>query len=140
MKYRLKDRELQKKLDELSGGQFSEQLWAAYPQRLLRMPPIDIVTVDFGGSFNGDNSCPARFTLRLKPEEIEEAPEYNPHGWNDFPKVTPPYDVLMRCEEDTEDGTEHLCMKFVRDEDGGHWTDENGMGVWNCTRFRPWED
>ena len=133
MKYRLKDRELQKKLDDISDGDFSKQL-----EGIVGRPAFNSLIVRFGSKTLGSevvNKFRADFSL----DEIEEAPEYNPHGWNDFPKVTPPYDVLMRCEEDTEDGTEHLCMKFVRDEDGGHWTDEHGMGVWNCTRFRPWE-
>ena len=120
MTYRLKDKELQKKLDDISRGEFSQKL-------------------NEGAKLNGILGV---FEVRFNicGVYVEERREYNPKSWNDFPAVTPPYDVLMRCEEDTENGTEHLCMKFVRDQDGGHWTDENGMGVWSCTRFRPWED
>ena len=68
--------------------------------------------------------------------------EYNPYGWNEYPDVTPPENVLMRIELEDE-------FKNVYHESGifknGLWYSEiNGMpheehGI-DVLRFRPWED
>ena len=74
--------------------------------------------------------------------QLEEAPEYNPKDWNEFPKVKPPYDVMMRIETCTGDG----CKGFYkRLEDGDRWCNPNHLLMTEAfsdivERFRPWED
>ena len=129
MTYRLKDAALQKKLDELSKGAFSELIatsggvFAREDKSLLKLG-------------NG------RFIVVLHKEDFEAV--YNPDDWNNYPEVTPPEGVLMRVE--TEGG-----RKFC----GYFHTFPDGVGRWCCVcftprhmplretekvrRFRPWE-
>ena len=147
-KYRLKNRELQRKLDELSDGAFSKDLhpyddehfsagWgktifiAGYSvdenlnekdeeQELKRFP-----FPQFGCFFNND--------------EVEEVPEYDPHNWNDFPSVTPPVLEIMRVRRKTSTGGfERFCASFRN----GVWRDANDFDhvIHNVVCFRPWED
>ena len=82
--YRLKDRKLQEKLDELSNGTFSEML-KTMGRFLVEKPATNI---QLGES---------RFTVTLFKEDFVIAPEYDPNDWNVFPDVTPPEGVMMRC-------------------------------------------
>lgn len=144
MKYRLKDKELQKKLDELSGGEFSKALQNPHSEALLRMPPIETLNVNFGGTI-GKGLLQARFTMRLLKDDVEAVPEYNPHGWNKYPEVTPPEGVLMATEfywsrKDFED--EDPCRSCWMFKNGKwHWMDGRDCLVdygWKNIRFRPW--
>ena len=90
MIFRLKDRELQKKLDEISDGSFSSRL-ADVSGEIPNLFRQSISTrIYFGDKY--------QFYLHATQDMLEEAPEYDPHGWNDFPEVEPPEGVLMRCE------------------------------------------
>lgn len=73
MKYKLKDAKLQRKLDEISGGDFSESLdrWGV---------------------------CGGPFAIIIHPEVLELKDGYDPNDWNNYPEVTPPEGVLMRVE------------------------------------------
>lgn len=82
--YRLRDRKLQQKLDELSHGAFSEML-KTMGRFLVEKPATNI---QLGKS---------RFTVTLFKEDFEVEPEYDPNDWNVFPDVTPPEGVMMRC-------------------------------------------
>ncbi len=75
--YRLRDRKLQQKLDELSNGAFSEML-KTMGRFLVEKPATNI---QLGKS---------RFTVTIFKEDLEIAPEYNPNDWNAYPDVTPP--------------------------------------------------
>ena len=81
-KYRLKDQELQKKLDEISGGSFTESLES------IKKPSCIV--------FQARNGGPA-MSVNLMKQDIEQFLEYNPNDWNIFPDVTPPEGVMMRC-------------------------------------------
>lgn len=134
MKYRLKDRELQKKLDEISKGDLSDALEvcsAAVASALKRGKPT---TIWFG--------VQPQLSLEITSDMLEEVREYDPHGWNDFPEVEPPEGVLMRVE--CRDGRK-ACAKYRLFIEGGSWCDVNG-GAWpeaysqSVARFRPWDD
>ena len=103
MKYRLKDRELQAKLDEISGGDFSKTL-DEWDFLVLRSKPGEEkggISISFG-PIGPAERC--RFKANFSFEELEEVPEYDPHGWNSWPGVEPPEDVLMRLEIDFGNG------------------------------------
>lgn len=135
MKYRLKDRELQKKLDEISDGDFSARL---HKERELiidsfkKEPRLHVLWFGEG----------SQFSAALYADMLEEVREYDPHGWNDFPEVEPPEGVLMRVE--CHDGRK-ACAKYRLFIEGGSWCDVNG-GAWpeaysqSVARFRPWDE
>lgn len=134
MKYRLKDRELQKKLDEISKGDLSDALEvcsAAVASALKRGKPT---TIWFG--------VQPQLSLEIASDMLEEVAEYDPHGWNDFPEVEPPEGVLMRVE--CRDGRK-ACAKYRLFIEGGSWCDVNG-GAWpeahsqSVARFRSWDE
>ena len=134
MKYRLKDRGLQKKLDEISKGDLSDALEvcsAAVASALKRGKPT---TIWFG--------VQPQLSLEITSDMLEEVREYDPHGWNDFPEVEPPEGVLMRVE--CRDGRK-ACAKYRLFIEGGSWCDVNG-GAWpeaysqSVARFRPWDE
>lgn len=121
MKYRLKDAALQKKLDELSKGAFSELIatsggvFAREDKSLLKLG-------------NG------RFIVVLHKEDFEAV--YNPDDWNNYPEVTPPDGVLMRVE--TEDDVK-VCGYFDYLDGCWHYSDGTPFDIENVKRFRPWE-
>lgn len=81
--YRLRDRKLQQKLDELSKGTFSEliatsgAIFAREDKSLLKLG-------------NG------RFIVVLHKEDFEAI--YNPDAWNNYPEVTPPEGIPLRIQ------------------------------------------
>lgn len=86
MAWHLKDRELEKKLEEFTGGDFVNSL-----NREIERDNIDsefFVWVAFGRKLSGDDN--KENCLLFRTDEFEEVPEYNPNGWNEFPAVTPP--------------------------------------------------
>lgn len=134
MKYRLKDRGLQKKLDEISKGDLSDALEvcsAAVASALKRGKPT---TIWFG--------VQPQLSLEITSDMLEEVREYDPHGWNDFPEVEPPEGVLMRVE--CRDGRK-ACAKYRLFIEGGSWCDVNGW-AWpeaysqSVARFRSWDE
>lgn len=126
--YRLRDRKLQQKLDELSNGAFSEML-KTMGKFLAKKPATN---VQLGES---------RFTVTLFKEDFEIAPEYTPNEWNSYPDVTPPEGVLMRVEFEFEGILRRNCAIF---ENGAWRITENGKASYAVTlddvkRYRPWE-
>lgn len=132
--YRLRDRKLQQKLDELSHGAFSEML-----KTMGKFMATKSTThVQLGES---------RFTVTLHKQDFEISPEYNPNAWNVYPDVTPPEGVMMRVERDDYGTVRRDCAifengKWLLTEDGKASVDSNGL--YNVTfddvkRFRPWE-
>lgn len=125
--YRLRDRKLQQKLDELSHGAFSEML-KTMGRFLVKKQATN---VQLGES---------RFTVTLFREDIEIAPEYDPNDWNAYPDVTPPEGVLMLVEcIDEDDKTFKTCAEYVGDGYGAYyWRNEYEIDV-PVKRFRPLE-
>lgn len=135
MKYRLKDAELQKKLDEISNGGFSERMEYGlvskeYPAELY------CVRCDlYDGTKRG------RIEIRLAGCEIETVQKYDPHAWNSYPEVTPPEGVLMRVEF-VYDG--NFCRNCAVFENGAWHITIEGEALYDITldnvkRYRPWE-
>lgn len=125
--YRLRDRKLQQKLDELSHGAFSEML-KTMGRFLVEKPATNI---QLGES---------RFTVTLFKEDFVIAPEYDPSDWNAYPDVTPPEGVLMLVEcIDEDDKTFKTCAEYVGDGYGAYyWRNEYEIDV-PVKRFRPLE-
>lgn len=121
MKYRLKDRELQKKLDEISKGDFSDALEvcsAAVASALKRGKPT---TIWFG--------VQPQLSLEITSDMLEEVREYDPRAWNDYSKVNPPEGVLMRVE--CHDGSKACAQLRFFEREGfcrpeGLWCDIDG--------------
>ena len=90
MKYRLKDQELQKKLDAISDGDFSGRL----QESVSKVAPV--VVFCFGESPYPESKH--RYMVSFRHDEIEEFPEYDPRRWNEWPEVEPPEDTLLRIE------------------------------------------
>lgn len=133
MKYRLKDRGLQKKLDEISKGDLSDALEvcsAAVASALKRGKPT---TIWFG--------VQPQLSLEITSDMFEEVREYDPHKWNDFPEVEPPEDVWMRVERCVDGRTYHFAARYVPvgDSEDYEWLSEANLSI-DVDRFRPWDE
>lgn len=141
-KYRLRDQELQKKLDEISDGDFSRAL-----RRLVELdfPVSEPIYMAFGdmqpcGFADGFGNL-RRFSICLLKDDLKIVKEYNPHDWNDFPDTTPPENVLMRVETTT--GSK-FCGYYHTFAEGGFWCYEDRTVCpeaisKSVKRYRPWE-
>lgn len=139
-KYRLKDQELQKKLDEISDGDFSRQIEGNL-QNIKGRGTTDADYRLFFGELSGRYEIANRFSMLLYEHEIEVFEEYDPNDWNNFPEVTPPEGVLMRVETKTG---RNFCGYYHIYEEGGCWCYNDGILCpkaisESVTRFRPWE-
>lgn len=125
MKYRLKDQELQAKLDELTNGEFSASLKG------------NIEPTDYYRRFNVDGI--GVISVMLNSSCLEERFDYDPRSWNPFPEVTPPEGVLMRVEFVWNDGSTGRCCGKLWN---GTWvsSDDPNLEIECVKRFRPWED
>lgn len=133
MKYRLKDRGLRKKLDEISKGDLSDALEvcsAAIASALKRGKPT---TIWFG--------VQPQLSLEITSDMLEEVREYDPHKWNDFPEVEPPEDVWMRVERCVDGRTYHFAARYVPvgDSEDYEWLSEANLSI-DVDRFRPWDE
>lgn len=145
-KYRLKDQELQKKLDEISDGEFSKNLhkfdenhFASYWGKTIF---FTINEDDDGEELEESKHIrEPQFGVWFNIGEIEEVPEYNPNNWNNYPDVTPPEGVLMRVETTT---SSKFCGYYHTFAEGGCWCYEDGTVCpealsKSVERYRPWE-
>ena len=96
MKYRIKDHELQRKLDEATDGEFSRRLQNDR-ERMDGMILIGCMGM-IEDRRRHNHTKLQRMTLCFATDEIEEVAEYDPRAWNDYSKVNPPEGVLMRVE------------------------------------------
>lgn len=131
MKYRLKDQELQKKLDELTDGDFTKKLNSELQFVYSPIDPEIKYRVRFGDQ---PDFAANRFSAIFRADEVEEILEYDPTKWNQYPSVTPPEDVWMRFEDLVGDG---YRVRFEK----GEWLDvHNDIMKFDAGRYRPWED
>ena len=127
MRFRLKDRELQKKLDEISNGGLSRML-GRLPYYTTQSSEPDFLHF----------SKNPHLMLEVTSDMLESLREYNPHGWNSFPEVEPPEGVLMRVECNQI----KTCLVF----ENGKWRYPSGESFENyefafpVKRFRPWDE
>ena len=138
MKFRLKDRALQKQLDAITKGEFSKVLEKGIDPTFFCE---EFLLLGVGA-----------IRVRIYESALEEVPEYDPHAWNEWPDITPPEGVLLRIEVKGPDENlnspeprfgkvrERCCAKF----DGQYWVRSNGLIVLlhggETVRFRPWDD
>lgn len=127
MRFSLKDRELQKKLDEISNGGLSRML-GRLPYYTMQSSEPDFLHF----------SKNPHLMLEVTSDMLESLREYNPHGWNSFPEVEPPEGVLMRVECNQM----KTCLVF----ENGKWRYPSGESFENyefafpVKRFRPWDE
>lgn len=127
MRFRLKDRELQKKLDEISNGGLSRML-GRLPYYTTQSSEPDFLHF----------SKNPHLMLEVTSDMLESLRECNPHGWNSFPEVEPPEGVLMRVECNQM----KTCLVF----ENGKWRYPSGESFENyefafpVKRFRPWDE
>lgn len=148
VKYRLKDAELQKRLDEISDGDFSRQIEGNL-QNIKGRGTTDADYRLFFGELPGRYEIVNRFSMLLYEHEIEVFEEYDPNDWNVYPDVTPPEGVMMRCIIKTPgrnlDGPEpelpKICARTSGVWDGRRWHFfGHGDLREGCTvEFRTWE-
>lgn len=131
MKYRLKDRGLQKKLDEISNGDFSRELASNKKRIFAELNFLKQMTLWFRKSEGPFHA------LVITPGMVEEVCEYDPNKWNRFPEVEPPEGVWMRCETDVN-AIEHK-IRHIAKFDGREWRDYLSKQV-VVHRFRPWDE
>lgn len=130
MKYRLKDQELQKKLDGLTKGAFSKWL----------LEQADINGFGDGTTYGVKLGEAIELGVLVRSEAVEVIHEYDPNDWNAYPDVTPPEGVLMLVEcIDEDDKTFKTCAEYVGDGYGAYyWRNEYEIDV-PVKRFRPLE-
>lgn len=128
-KYRLKDQDLQRHLDAISNGAFSECLKAN-----LHFFEDGVTRINFGKNFG----YASQFSVLILKDEFEALPEYNPNDWNNYPDVTPPENIPMRVEFIWNDGARGKCCGVYRK---GVWSnsEDRDCEIENVKRFRPWE-
>lgn len=135
-RYRLKDRELQKQLDAISGGDFSKKLQdPAKSEKGFAVAYGDFPEI-----------AGLRHLSLFLADEIEEEPEYDPNAWNEWPNTEPPSDVLLRIEcyyeddEPDENGQPNIryrgCLKYSKDYGFGLMLNQSEKP--QRIRFRPW--
>lgn len=143
MKYRLKDRELQKKLDEATDGEFSRRLQNDR-ERMDGMILIGCMGM-IEDRRRHNHTKLQRMTLCFATDEIEDVAEYDPHAWNKYPEVEPPKDVWMRCENvygSEPERLERFAARYTSQYEDGEWVDawfSNGLHR-DVTSFRPWDE
>lgn len=145
MKYRLKNKELQRKLDEISNGNFSTQLQDVWSKNEDR----SVATFDFG-DYLRDDSIWRKFTATIYEDEIEEVPEYDPTTWNEWPDVEPPRNKLLRTEILTEridwdtpeprGGQSRFKGSGIFDGTEWYFYDATTRKEGETVRFRPWDE
>ena len=134
MKYRLKDQEFQKRLDELTNGDFTKKLESEARKKFVDILNQYVVQVYFGDFDIFTN----RFSVVFRLDEVEEIPEYDPNSWNPYPDVAPPEGVWMRVE--TANGFGFKVRYFH-----GDWIDNrhdmiDEFSDGKVVKFRPWDD
>ncbi|HIR20915.1 MAG TPA: hypothetical protein IAC89_01645 [Candidatus Aphodousia faecalis] len=136
MTWHLKDRELEKKLIEICPN-FLECIDFAIQ---TKEKDADYIYIEFDRE--RENVTLGFNYLYFWDDELEDILEYNPHAWNEYPDVTPPFDKDMRVELD--DGLRY-CARYHKFSDGCFWVGTSGTCFPNylndkVVRFRPWED
>ena len=136
MTWHLKDRELE------------EKLLAIDPKFVSRLDKVTKDALEFEGKgflVAGVEAVEVwykdevLFALDFSITELKEVEDYNPNDWNEFPKITPPVDVVMRVEfRASSEGTKAYW-------DGTDWRRCRNKGFsWDpviekdIDRYRPW--
>ena len=139
MTWHLKDRELERVLEKYSDGNFVKALNFAIERDWI--DAANVVTVEFERKFLS-RGYTNDFSFRT--DELEEVPEYNPHTWNLYPKVTPPQGAMMRIKYHDVTSKDRKVERGFALFDCGQWVSDSGYPkfpnnpqnyvIW----FRPW--
>lgn len=142
MTWHLKNQTLEEHLNAISEGDFTKQLNNYYPIIEGEGVYISFGEHLYGGGYdskNGKKNYQAYFPYWA----LEFIPDYDPSKWNEFPKVTPPYDVMMRA--DFTGGKNGYKAFYKHFEEGDCWCHADGTVMPKTysdaiERFRPWDD
>lgn len=136
MKYRLKDRALQEKLDAITKGEFSKVLEKGIDPTFFCE---EFLLLGVGA-----------IRVRIYESALEEVPEYDPHRWNEWPDVEPPRHKLLRTEVltkridwDTPEprgGQSRFKGSGIFDGKEWYFYDATTRKEGETVRFRPWDD
>lgn len=134
MTLHLKDRVIEQKLNELSNGEFSKIL----NESDMKNPDCICFTID--------KKEDIELSVFIRPEAIE--PEYNPHSWNEYPKVKPVEPGIYRLEvkRNAAGVTRYYAavFDFSSHKDwhiyGQYCLIDTSVLDGGYVRFRPWED
>lgn len=136
MTWHLKDREVEKALIKLCPWFLDRLNWGVSSKEMGK----EYVYVSFERTMNNWvlDDCELMFWM----EELEDIPEYRTDKWNEYPKVTPPYNVMMRIELHNGLGFAGFYKHFL---EGDLWCYADGVAMpkgYNdiVKRFRPWEN
>ena len=126
MTWHLKDRELEEKLIAID-PEFVDKL------QIKEGCGNYGFYLDLGGCvYCGDVGVP-KIQVYFVQEDLEEVPEYNPHGWNEYPKVKPPKHEPLRVEFADKSGTKAFFDDCLREY-------VTAKRIDSPCRYRPWED
>ena len=135
MTWHLKDRELEKNIIAID-PEFIDKLQIGVGRCRQGF------YLELGGCvYCGDVGVP-KIQVYFVQEDLEEVPEYNPNAWNEYPKVKPPYNMMMRIKMKNGYLRAGYLKKFP---DGDSWVNPNGVLMCNAENaeielFRPWSE
>lgn len=139
MRYELKDKERQAALEKALPG-FTEALKRAYECSEDGLKGNSRMV----SSRFAENPEPFNWewAISLPTADLEIIEEYDPHAWNNYPKVTPPEGVLMRIEGQYAKRPEleyYGALMYLE----GAWHFADTVEIADnviVERFRPWDD
>ena len=140
MKYRLKNRELQRKLDELSAGDFTNSLQEACSSNVKCAGYV----ISFGPIYRRiQNGERPKFSAHIHKDEIEQYDEECSYSsWNKYPEVEPPEDVWMRCVM-TDIHHNNRIVRVGAKFSAGAWRDHEGVAFeprFRVDKFKSWDE
>lgn len=139
IRYELKDKERQAEWEKVFPG-FGDALQAACDEQFddkfsyvrVRLTCARILY------------CDGLLDIRKKAIRTKEG--YDPNAWNNYPEVTPPEDISLRCEGHDHD-TGRPFRAILRYLDGGFCFDSTDPRLYRSLfpgmvidRFRPWDE
>lgn len=135
IRYELKDKERQAALEKALPG-FEEALQNDCKDQFS--DPTDFVNVAIGQGKGWGYEC----LVGIQKNAILVKETYDPYKWNNYPEVTPPYGVLLRCEGGYlgSDRKFHDAMTYRPD---CFFREDNGLPMAHdkrVERFRPWDE
>lgn len=137
--YTLKDNERQNALEKVFPG-FGDDLQAACDDEFDDEFNHVRVRLSHGGGIFRDSR------VNIKKAAVCAKEVYDPNKWNNYPEVTPPEDISLRCEGHDRD-TGRPFRAILRYLDGGFCFDSTDPRLYRSLfpgmvidRFRPWDE
>lgn len=138
IRYELKDKERQAAWEKVFPG-FGDALQAACDEQFDDKFSYVRVRLICAGILYCDG------LLNIRKKAIRTKEGYDPNAWNNYPEVTPPKDISLRCEGHDRD-TGRPFRAILRYLDGGFCFDSTDPRLYRSLfpgmvidRFRPWE-